>query len=123
MRPRFRLAALSMVVAAVATAPVIHAQGAPSAPAEVETSTARLLRAHTPQIQAWIAGACTGEVVPAVCYPAMTSAMPAATVDEPGFDWVDAGLGATATLGMALLAGGAGLAVARQRRRRHVASP
>ena len=117
MSRKLRLAAIAIAVA-VAPVPAVHAQNGLNTQATTESPTARLIRAHTPQIQAWIAGDCVGEVVPSVCYPTTSWRLVAATRDEPGFDWFAAGLGASGTLGVVLLAAGAGLAVSHQRRRR-----
>jgi hypothetical protein len=95
-------------------------------------------------VRSWTVGACSQAVKAASCFAAFDRETPIATpageriVDDywrdptpaaapagsigrtGGFDWGDAGIGAGAALGIALLVGGtaAGLLLARQNRRR-----
>jgi hypothetical protein len=85
----------------------------------------RNLGMNQAQIEEWTIGVCAQADRPAVCTLPVSAATTAApTRSSSGFEWADAGIGAGATLGLALLLAGVGgaLAVSRHNRRRHVAS-
>jgi hypothetical protein len=77
------------------------------------------------EIAAWTVGACSHESRPSVCYSAFekTSA-PVQSAGSGGFNWGDAGIGAGASLGIALLLAGLGAAfvISRQNRGRQAPS-
>jgi hypothetical protein len=81
------------------------------------------------EIQAWTTGICSQAEKPAVCLApfersaAATAPVSASVASSDGFNWGDAGIGAGAALGIALLLAGMGasLLVTRHNRRRQVA--
>lgn len=80
------------------------------------------------EIQAWTVGICSQAEKPAVCFApfertAATTTVATSVAASDGFNWGDAGIGAGAALGIALLLTGMGasLLVTRHNRRRQVA--
>jgi len=80
------------------------------------------------EIQAWTVGICSQAEKPAVCFAPFERTAAATTVStsvaaSDGFNWGDAGIGAGAALGIALLLTGMGasLLVTRHNRRQQVA--
>jgi hypothetical protein len=80
------------------------------------------------EVKAWTVGICSHPTKPAVCFAPFERAAAAAStstpsVDSKGFNWGDAGIGAGAALGVALLLTGmgAGFLITRHNRRRQVA--
>ena len=79
------------------------------------------------EVKDWTTGACSHESKPASCFAALdqrvVSAAPTAISQPGGFSWGDAGIGAGAALGLALLLAGTGMALvlSRHNRRRGIA--
>ena len=80
------------------------------------------------EVKAWTVGICSHPTKPALCFAPFERTTAAASTSTPsqgseGFNWGDAGIGAGAALGVALLLAGMGASVliSRNNRRRQVA--
>ena len=111
IRKRLQLALALTLMSSVVAAPLAHASSTPKVdPFAVSWLMGKGLSPS--EVKSWTVGACSQQVKAASCYAMLdraTTVAPAAqAVDSSGFHWVDAGIGAGATLGIILLIGGLG---------------
>jgi hypothetical protein len=121
IRKVFSLLALALAAAAVA-APLAQASSTPKVdPLAVSYLMGKGLSPS--EVTSWTVGACSHQVKAASCYAMLDRSAPAAAstpkVDPLAFHWVDAGIGAGATLGIVLLIGGLGAGLISRQTRRH----